>query len=269
MKKLLFTDLDGTMLDLKSYSPDKVKESVAILKKAGVSIIFCSSKTWAEQESYLKELELNEPVIVENGSGIFFPDHINPELDSRTEIIHGKKALVLGKKYDDVVAAIENSAENSSTAFKYYRNQTIEEIASITELSLEAAGKAKSRDFSETIFNANLESPVYTRFEQTLNFLGFQCIPGSRYITVTGIGCNKGTAVKMLVEFYKQKSSEIKSIGIGDSRNDLEMLEVVQFPYLVKRPDNGWVNIECQDLIKISAIGPEGWNIMAREVLAD
>lgn len=269
MKKLLFTDLDGTLLDLQTYSADKVKESVNQLKKAGVAIIFCSSKTWTEQEYYLTELQLDEPVIVENGSGIILPKKTNLEFSQQTEIIHGNRAIVLGRKYNEVVQAIESSIEETNTMFKYYNNQTIDEIAQITGLTAHAAQKAKTRDFSETLFDARPDTGGLKQFEKAIKSHGFQCISGSRYVTISGIESNKGTAVSILVEAYTAKYGKVKSIGIGDSRNDLEMLESVQFPYLVKKPENSWAEVDAENISKISAVGPDGWNIMAQEVLAE
>lgn len=269
MKKLLFTDLDGTLLDLETYSADKVKESVDRLKKSGVSIIFCSSKTWAEQEYYLAELQLDEPVIVENGSGIILPNKTDIEIPGQTEIIHGKKVIILGKKYKEVVKAIESSKEETNSEFKCYNNLTIDEIAELTGLTTEAAQKAKARDFSETLFNAKIDTEDYNQFEKAIKSHGFQCISGSRYVTVSGIESNKGTAVSMLIEAYAAGYVEVKSIGIGDSRNDFEMLESVQFPYLVKRQDNSWADVDTENISKISAVGPDGWNIMVEEILAE
>ena len=46
---------------------------------------------------------------------------------------------------------------------------------------------------------------------------------------------DKGKAVRALKELYSEKFLEIKTIGLGDSLNDLPMLEAVDVPVLVKR----------------------------------
>ena len=267
MKKLLFTDLDGTLLDLNTYSSEHVKEYVQRLKEIDITIIFCSSKTWAEQEVYHQELEISAPVIVENGSGIFFPTNTDLKFLIPLKDIHERKALFLGRDYKEVVQAIEGCSNDMN--FKYYHNQSIDQIATITGLSLGASEKAKTRDFSETIFNANRDSLDYKSFESSMQQLGFQCLSGSKYVTITGKESDKGKAVSLLIEAYKEKFGQVESYGIGDSRNDLEMLQAVQVPYLVKKPDNVWADLDAKNLIKIAAIGPAGWNIMAEELLSD
>ena len=267
MKKLLFTDLDGTLLDLHTYSAEQVKGAVATLKQQGVSIIFCSSKTWAEQEFYLKELGLDEPVIVENGSGIILPDNSNLQLQGATNTIRGKKATVLGQTYSEVVRAIERSAKTLGADFKYYHNQTLEEIAMITGLSEQGAVKAKSRDFSETLFNADRASKTFQLFTEEIESKGFLCMPGSKFITITGGGCDKGKAVQLLINAYRQYDPAVISYGIGDSRNDQEMLNAVDHAFLVQKPDLSWAEVDVAGLRKIEGIGPQGWIMVAEEIL--
>lgn len=266
MKKLLFTDLDGTLLDLETYSPELVRASVKNLKAAGVSIIFCSSKTWAEQEHYLKELELDEPVIVENGSGIFLPQNSNLSIKNRKPI-NDKHIIALGKSYDEILSAVRESANRYYPTLKYYDNLSIAEISRITGLPSEAAQKAKMRNYSETIFNADPQSDAYTKFENALKSHGLQCISGSKYITITSVESDKGRAVKILIDAYQHKYGKVTSYGAGDSLNDFAMLEVVDFPYLVQKPDSSWADINLNRLTKVSKVGPTGWKIIAREIL--
>lgn len=267
MKKLIFTDLDGTLLDLYSYSAEQVKDAVDKLKKIGISIIFCSSKTWSEQEFYLKELNLDEPVIVENGSGIFFPENTDLQISGSTEKLHGKMAAVLGKKYDEVVTAVKSTASAASVNLKYYHNQPIAEISKITGLSMDGALKARTRDFSETLFNVEEDPAGYKAFKNDIEAKGYLCLPGSKFVTICSAACDKGKAVNILIDAYKQTHGEVISYGIGDSRNDKEMLNVVDIPFLVQKPDLSWAELDVLGLRKIDSVGPKGWIIMAEEIL--
>jgi mannosyl-3-phosphoglycerate phosphatase len=268
LKKLLFTDLDGTLLDLETYSCELVRGSVHRLKSAGASIIFCSSKTWAEQEYYLKALELDEPVIVENGSGIILPGNSDLNMSNKKQM-QEHQMVALGKSRDAVLPPLRKAAHLHYPELKYYANQSVEEIAHITRLPPEAVAKAKKRDFSETLFDANPHSDAYRNFEKALKTHGLQCIPGSKYITISSSESDKGLAVKVLIDAYRRKYGEVISYGAGDSQNDIAMLKVVDFPYLVQKPDSSWAYMHLDKLTKVGAIGPEGWNMMAKEVLAD
>ncbi|MCG7852909.1 MAG: HAD hydrolase family protein, partial [Methanosarcinaceae archaeon] len=50
MKYVVFTDLDGTLIDHDTYSYKAARPALAALKKQGIPLIFCTSKTRAEIE---------------------------------------------------------------------------------------------------------------------------------------------------------------------------------------------------------------------------
>ena len=67
MKKIIFSDLEGTLLDGSNYSYNQSLEMINSLHSRGVPIVFCSAKTKTEQEVYSEELNIADPFIVENG----------------------------------------------------------------------------------------------------------------------------------------------------------------------------------------------------------
>jgi mannosyl-3-phosphoglycerate phosphatase len=67
LRYLVFTDLDGTLLDSRTCSYEKSLAAINRLEQKGIPIIFCSAKTRAEQEVYRRELGLRHPFVVENG----------------------------------------------------------------------------------------------------------------------------------------------------------------------------------------------------------
>ncbi len=72
--KVLFSDLDGTILDHHTYSYSESVEGINILKDQNVPLVLVSSKTFPEMKEIHKELELNHPFIFENGGGIAYPE---------------------------------------------------------------------------------------------------------------------------------------------------------------------------------------------------
>jgi HAD superfamily hydrolase (TIGR01484 family) len=73
MKKLVFSDLDGTFLDHDTYSYEKAKNSLELIKKREIPLIFCTSKTRREIEYWREKIGNKDPFISENGGGIFIP----------------------------------------------------------------------------------------------------------------------------------------------------------------------------------------------------
>ena len=71
---VIFTDLDGTLLDHASYRWDEAKPALDLCHRFHIPVIMVSSKTMAEMNMLQQELGLSYPFISENGGGIFFPD---------------------------------------------------------------------------------------------------------------------------------------------------------------------------------------------------
>ena len=61
------------------------------------------------------------------------------------------------------------------------------------------------------------------------------------------------------MELFRRKMGKIKTIGIGDSFNDMPMLAEVDSAVLVQKPGGCWENMELPNLYKVEGIGPEGW----------
>jgi len=72
---LIFTDLDGTLLDHYSYQADAALVAVRALQARQVPIVFNTSKTLEECESLATRLAIAAPFIVENGSAIYLPKY--------------------------------------------------------------------------------------------------------------------------------------------------------------------------------------------------
>ena len=72
---------------------------------------------------------------------------------------------------------------------------------------------------------------------------------------------DKGKAVHILTGIYEKELGEVKTVGIGDSLNDLPMLKEVKIPVLVQKPGGGYDGaISLDNLIYADASGPYGWN---------
>ena len=71
---LIFTDLDGTLLDHENYSYGNNKKLISSIISKQNEIIINTSKTFSECKYLLKELKLtNMPFSTENGAVLYFP----------------------------------------------------------------------------------------------------------------------------------------------------------------------------------------------------
>lgn len=262
MKKfILFTDLDGTLLDYSTYSFEKALLALQLLKEKDIPLIICSSKTRAEIEYYRKKLVNDHPFISENGGGIFVPKSYFGfgVLSSEYKIIEDNDydAIRLGTQYSELRNAIE-SLRSEGFNIKGFGDMTTEEVAGITSMSIDEAEMAKERDFDES-FIIEGNGREIQRLLNSIKAKEFNFTQG-RFFHILG-NSDKGKAVSILIDLYKKKFGEIVTIAIGDSPNDIPMLEKVDCPILVQKPDGNYDSrVNVPNLIQAKGIGPEGWN---------
>ena len=117
------------------------------------------------------------------------------------------------------------------------------------------------REFSETLIKGNFEAIEFHHFRLAMDLQGISCISGSKFVTIMGKYANKGKAVILLRQLYENnRGSTVTTIGIGDSGNDLPMLEAVDQAYLVKKPSGKWHPCSTPGLIRIEGVAAHGWH---------
>jgi mannosyl-3-phosphoglycerate phosphatase len=262
MKKLIiFTDLDGTLLDYSTYSFEAAFPALQFLKEKDIPLIICSSKTRREIEYYREKLENPHPFISENGGCIFIPkDYFKFQISNfKFQIDKSQKyyTIKLGASYKDLRIAFKELRKEGFDV-RGFGDMTIQELTEITNMSINEAEMAKERDFDESfIFNGN-ETETQKLFA-TIKSKGFNFTQG-RFYHILG-NSDKGKAVSILTELYESKFGEIITVGIGDSPNDIPMLERVDYPIIVMKQDGSYDSkINVLNLIRAEGIGPKGWN---------
>ncbi len=80
---VIFTDLDGSLLDADTYRYDAARAALEELTACQVPLVLCTSKTWAEVEPLRQELGNTDPFIVENGGGVYIPSSYFSEMPAQ------------------------------------------------------------------------------------------------------------------------------------------------------------------------------------------
>jgi mannosyl-3-phosphoglycerate phosphatase len=265
LKLVIFTDLDGTLLDLETYSYEAALPSIGHLRSQDIPIIFCSAKTRAEQEVYRKELQINDPFIVENGGAVFIPKGYFPFDFEYHKAKDGYQVIELGIPYHRIREILARIRDNTDVDFRGFGDMSAEEVASLTSLDLEAAERAKAREYDETL-NLKGTPDEINRVLNAIKKTGLNYTSGGRYYDVTGPN-DKGKATRILIDLFNRKSGQIKTIAVGDSPNDLPMLSAVDIPILVQKPGGTWEEIDIPHLHRVEGIGPEGWTRAIEEII--
>ncbi len=231
MKTVVFTDLDGTVLDEK-YSFQDVKPIITQLLFLDAAVVLCSSKTRTEIEFYRRALSISDPFISENGGAIFVPKNYFKVagFDRQTREYD---IIELGIPYVELRKKLQSIRDGMGCKLVGFGDMSTEEVAKDSGLSVELAGWAKQREYGEPfrIVDCNEE-----QLFKTAKAEGLHVTKGDRYYHLKGKN-DKGNAVMRLKEVYVKNFGQIRTIGVGNSANDLPMLDVVDAPFFREKTE--------------------------------
>jgi mannosyl-3-phosphoglycerate phosphatase len=257
VNRVIFTDLDGSLIDHHTYSYEVAQPLVTKLNAAGIPLVFVSSKTRAEQEVYRQGLGVTGPFIAENGGAIFIPrGYFSFPYDYQREVA-GYRVVELARPYTEIKQKLEAVREKYGLSLRGYGDMDTAEVASITGLDIAQAGLAKKREYQETLNLTGSEEEIEAALARIAE-AGLSYSRGGRFYGVMA-GSDKGRAVMMLTDMFRKKLGRVETIGVGDSGNDIPMLAAVDRPVLVKKPGGLWQKMALAGLYRADGIGPQGW----------
>jgi mannosyl-3-phosphoglycerate phosphatase len=267
---VVFTDLDGTLLDAKNYRWEAAAPALSQLRAALIPLVLCTSKTRAETEVIRAELGLDDPFVVENGGAIYVRNDYFPFTLPGARSRGNFRLIELGTPYEKLVRALEEAATATGVVVRGFSQMSDKEVAELCGLSRTEAKQARMREFDEAFLLDTQDAKKQERFFSRLQQQELRCVRGGRFWHLMGNN-DKGAAVARLLELYRQRDGQITSVGLGDSPTDLDFLRVVELPVLVQLPDGTYdaeVRKQLPHLTLAPAPGPAGWNAAVLEILA-
>ena len=262
--KVVYTDLDGTLLDHNTYSFKPAAQALGLIREKSVPLVICTSKTRAEIEFYRRLIGNKEPFISENGGGIFIPEgYFEKDFEYQRET-NGYKVIEFGTPSETLIEALRTISTETGIEIKGFSQMSAQELSEITGLDEHTAKLSQTRDYSEPFLILGDDEQTEAKNTETIvekiNLMGYRHTKGGRFHHILGKN-DKGRAVATLNTLFQNEFGDVKSIGLGDSLNDLPMLNVVDIPVLVQKPDGSYdAKIKLANLLYADAPGPYGWN---------
>jgi mannosyl-3-phosphoglycerate phosphatase len=247
---LIFTDLDGTLLDHHSYSWEPAREIIGRLRRHGIPWIFTTSKTRAEVEWWREQMGNTHPYIVENGGAAFFPDG---------------RLMEWGVPYRKLLEALRAASRTSNCRVRGFSQMTVEEVSQTCQMPFEQALLAKRRDYDEP-FEALDEARV-DALASDIERQGLSWTRGGRFWHICG-NCDKARAVEAVIGVYREESPDLTTVGLGDSFNDLEFLRRVDKPVLIRSAHSEELHRRLPSAYLTQSPGPHGWREGLERILA-
>ncbi len=240
---LLFSDVDDTMLDRSGRYA--LGPRALARYRTRLRIVLASSRSVAELAAVQRDLQLDGPVVAENGAVLAFPATDG----ARDVVITGRRSWRIeriGAAADVLRRTLQASLEGATIELQ----PSTDRVGSVL---FRAPGGASS---------ATLHSLV-----ARLRGQGLVVSSGGEWFALTG-GADKGTGVRTMLREMAWPAEESLVAGVGDGDNDLPMLRTVSRGYVVRRQDGTW-HPELASIAGVTLLAPRGvigWRTVIRQL---
>ena len=257
-KIIIFTDLDGTLLDRDTFKFDKIFSYLIELILEDICIIPNSSKTRQEVEFFNKELDENLSYVVENGAAIYNLNLINSSFPEK---------ISLSRETSEILKIFEKKVSiKLRSKCKFINKLSIDKQVKILGLSKQKIKFALNREYTiPLLFDGSKNEK--TSFFKSVSDAGLSLQEGGRVINLCD-KVSKAQAMKKVIKIFKKISKEeLITIGVGDNFNDLEMLKNSDIPCLVFNDKFTMEKININNCLVSKKPAPEGWEEVVKLAL--
>ena len=256
---IIFSDIDGTFMNNDSFDLGNNIEIVKLLEKSNHMFVFNTSKTFNEICHLQKVHRTNFSFICETGGGIYSNENISSPFKGKRKnyyIVHESPRI------KDIKQEIQTHAKRYFPGeLIFYDDMNKKQISDISGLKGEDLKRSLKRDFS-ILFRWKSTITRYEEFKSLLKNYNLNIIEGGRFSHICS-NQNKGKAVQNFMSIIKNKYKNVQllSIALGDSINDIDMLEIADFPCIVKSPHNKPLidGLMHKNTIMSHNFAPNGW----------
>jgi mannosyl-3-phosphoglycerate phosphatase family protein len=267
LSPLVFSDIDGTLLDPDQGGFAPARELLEQLKQLGIPVVLATSRTIDQTTDLRRAMGNRHPFIIENGGGVCIPDDYFPEIPGEPTK-DGLRLQVLGLERSVILQRLEKLKER----FDFHNLADLDnsQLQRITSLSAAELRAARARAASEWVLWRSGEQALQN-FRQHLERAGLRAVQSGQFLHVTG-ETDKARAMAVLRASYQRHvgGQRLTVIALGDGPNDLEMLRTADIGIVLPRADGSYVAPEtAPDLRHAEQPGPAGWRDAMLEIIQE
>lgn len=262
IEQIIFTDLDGTLLNHNDYSFEEAREALDFIKKNSIPLVIVTSKTFREVRALQEKLGISCPFIVENGGGIFIP----PDSILASPIPPQENYIQISRSQSYLEVRIFFKHIQKEFPLRGFGDMRVEEVMALTGLSRNNAENSMRRNFTEPFILEGSADMKLLQDEAEKEEL--EIVKGGRFYHLITLGQDKAKAMGRLTHLYEAYfEKKLKTVALGDSENDFTMLQAADVGVLIPLPSGEFANIDRTNLIKARYPGSKGWNKALLEIL--
>lgn len=244
---VIFTDLDGTLLEEDGSLSEDARAAVGALRSRGISVVPLTSKTRLELCRWLDVLDSGGAGAFENGAGIL-----------RKE---GTEILPAAVPLHELRAALDALRRQTGRPLLSLEEIPDAEWVRLTGLPLDDAAAARAREFDLPFIVAGdaAAAPPSATLPPRVRL-----VRGGRFWHLSGLH-DKADAARRLLELLRPT----RTIGLGDAPNDAAFLSIVDHPVLVPRKTgvDAGLRAALPGATVAPALGGAGWSAAVRALV--
>lgn len=147
LQKIVFTDIDGSLIDIYSGRFDGSDLLVKKFLRMGIPVILCSAKTRSEQEYIRNKLGLSDPLMVENGGAVVIPDGYFDDFETAPGTRKdGYSIIEIGGHSNEIRELLDRIRKELRIDFKGTTEITLDEISKKVQIPLPFAKRMSKRE---------------------------------------------------------------------------------------------------------------------------
>ena len=254
---VVFTDLDGTLLHRDTFKFDPIEDFIKSLLNEGIIIIPNSSKTENEIKRFREELGIAVPFISENGSAIHGLNLINPNFPNK---------IILSREKEELLKIFNSKVPEKllNKCIQIFKLSTKEQEKIFGQKDEKLKDVLNRKYTLPLLFNG--DKIEKNKLIKILNSNTLTLQEGGRVLNLCD-NINKVKSMYRVIKILKNVGNEIKTIGVGDNFNDLDMLKNCDIPCLVFNDQFKLDQININNLIFSNKPSPEGWADVIKKAL--
>lgn len=227
--KMVFSDIDGTLLDSNHKITKRTKKKISSIVKEGTPFVLVSARMPIAIEPIQNELNIDSPIIAYSGGLILDSDrNIMSNLGIEKEQVLEVKAFI-SKNFKDVCNCVYS-----------YDNWIVDDIKNpwviqesyitgINAIDINLETYLSKNNIVHKIMCMGEASQIQDVYETVSSKFENLTIYKSKdtYLEIMNKKASKSGAIEIICEKYNVDSNEV--IAFGDNYNDLDMIKYVGF----------------------------------------
>ena len=267
---IVVTDLDASLMDA-NYSYEAAHEALDLIHQRQIPLILNSSKTLSELIAITEHWNWqSKPFLIgENGACLGIPK--SHPASEQIEAAKEKKdyyCVYNNGAYERILKHAKELKFSYNYQFVGFSDLSNSELCTLTGLTPPEADRAKERLCTEPIVWKDSEA-AFSEFYEELKIRNIQSIRGGQFIHLMEYTHDKSTGMEALLSIFQSLSPSTiwESLAIGDSANDIPMLEKATHALIIPNPSHGTLKLKRTDYSLASEYASTGWNQAILKIL--